>query len=227
MFFAELLSPPCARAKTPPDPLQAPGSMALPKVVRSCLAAEDLIHHFPVIEKVRSNNPKLRPMRSQLSSKTSGRSWHFPTSCLVFPSHALAYLQAFKFLKGRAGLYYASGQCLTQEGPSLIRVSSDYRNTNTANKMHLNEKKAVTLLFQSALTLGKSGGGGLVGQRHGGPTSHPGAANPVSCPCRAANPTEQSRPQPCDAFLCPECFAHPNVPPICLPEAGPASLNSN
>ena len=144
--------------------------MALPKAICSYLAARDLVHHFPVIKKVRSNNPKLRPTRSQLSSKTSGRSWHFPTLCLVFPSHALAYLQAFKFLKGRAVLYYASGQCLTQEGPSLIRVSCDYCNTNTANKMHLNQKKAVMLLFQLAFTLGKSGVGGIVSQRQGGPT---------------------------------------------------------
>lgn len=135
--------------------------MALLKAICSCLAAEDLIRYFPDIKKVRSNNPKLRPTGSQFSSKTSGRSWHFPTSCLVFPSHALAYLQAFNFLKGRTVFYYASGQCLTQEGPSLIRVSCDYRNTNTANNMHLNQKKAVMLLSQLAFTLEKSGEGGL------------------------------------------------------------------
>jgi len=144
--------------------------MALLKAICLCLAAEDLIDHFPATKKVRSNNPNLRPTRSQLSSKTSGRSWHFPISCLVFPSHALVYLEAFKFLKGRAVLYYASGQCLTQEGPSLIRVSCDYRNTNTANKMHSNQKKVVMLLFQLAPTLGKSWGDGVVSQRQGGPT---------------------------------------------------------
>lgn len=141
VFSANLLSAPHARAKAPSDSLQAQGSMALLKAICSCLAAEDLTPLFPAIKKVQSNNRELRPARSRLSSKTAGRSRHFLTSCLLSPSHALAYLQAFKFLKGRAGLYYASGQCLTQEGLSLIRVSCDYHNTNTANKMHSDQKK--------------------------------------------------------------------------------------
>lgn len=155
-LFLPSCSAPQHQSQNSPSPLQAQGSMALLKAACSCLTPEGLIHCFQVIRKVPSNNPELRPSRFQLSPKTSGGSWHFPISCLVFPSHALAYLQAFKFLKGRAVLYYTSGQCLTQEGPSLIRVSCDYRSTNTAKKMHLKWKKAVMLLFQLALTLEKS-----------------------------------------------------------------------
>lgn len=94
----------------------------------------------------------------------------FPHSGLLFPSHALAYLQAFRFSKGRAVSYYASGQCLTQEGFGLIRVSCDYHNTNTADKMHSNQKRPVMFLFQLALTLEKSRGGGIVNQEQSGLT---------------------------------------------------------
>lgn len=168
---------------------------------------------------------KLRPRKSQLSSKTSGRSWHFPTSCLVFPSHALAYLQAFKLLKGRAGLYYASGQRLIQEGPSLIRVSCDYRNTNTANRTHLNQKKGRDASFPVSFFLGKCWESWDSQPEAGWPNlTHPGMDNPLSCPCSVANQTVLACTMP---PLCLECFAHPNVPHICLPKAGPASVNSN
>lgn len=90
----------------------------------------------------------------------------FPHSVSGFPFPSSGYLQAFQFLKGRAGLYYGPGQCLTQEGPTLIRVSCDSRNTSTANKMHLNQnKRAVRLLFQLVPSLGKPGRGGIVNQR--------------------------------------------------------------
>lgn len=157
----------CAACPPMPDPCRhrTEGSA---KAKCWFLAAEDLIHHFSVIKKAQSSNPVLRPTGSQLSSKPTGRSEYLPSSCLVFLSHALAYLQPLKFFKGRAVSYYASGQCLTQEGLTLIRVSCDYRNTNTANKMHLNQKKAMMLLFQWALTSGRSGWDGLT--RHSGPT---------------------------------------------------------
>lgn len=169
--------------------------MALLKAACSCLTPEGLIHRFQVIRKVPSNNPELRPTRFQLSPKTSGRSWHFPISCLVFPSHALAYLQAFKFLKGRAVLYYTSGQCLTQDGPSLIRVSCDYRSTNTAKKNAFEVEKGSDASFPVSSYLGEVWGRWACQPKARWPNrSHLGMANPLSCPQSAANQTEPELP---------------------------------
>lgn len=135
---------------------------------------------------------------------------HF-VSGFPFPCSGLS--ESLEVLKGRAVLYYASGQCLTQEGPGLIRVSCDYRNTNTANKMHLSQKEAVMLLFQLALTLRKSGWEGLVAQRQGGP-DWPSLAQPGHCFAGLQCP----KATPClPGFT---CFRHPNVPRICLAKQG-------
>lgn len=128
----------CARSKAPPA-LQAPGAVALLRALCSCLAAQDLIHHSPALRK----GPKSKPQAYELSAVFSNfrQVVAFPRSMSGFPFPSSGYLQAFQFLKGRAGLYYGPGQCLTQEGPTLIRVSCDYCNTSTANKMHLKQKK--------------------------------------------------------------------------------------
>lgn len=87
-----------------------------------------------------------------------------PVSGFPFPSSGC--LQAFEPLKGRAGFYYGPGQCLTQEGPTLIRVSCDHCNTSTANENAFESgKKAVMLLFLLVPNLEKPGMGGILSQR--------------------------------------------------------------
>lgn len=185
----------------------------------SAEGSEDLIHHSPALKKGLKSKPQAHELSVVFLNSRKVVAFPHSVSGFLFPSSG--YLQAFQIPKGRAGLYYGPGQCLTQEGPTLIRVPCDHRNTSTANKMHLKQKKkAVMLLFQLIPNLGRPGRGGIFSQRWAGLTW------PIPSLWAVLAVLQAELSKSC-AHLCKAFCAHPNVPHICLPKAGPASVNSN